>query len=93
MRLNRTDLVPVLTIVAGGLVGGLVSFSFLGPRSEDVSDVVPVSATYESYRSVEVLPSEQEEALARARALVLAKGQIEVERRRIEVIRGAGALR
>ena len=30
MKLSRTDLLPVLTIVAGGVIGGLVSFSFLG---------------------------------------------------------------
>ncbi len=36
MRLSQTDLFPVLTIVAGGLVGGLVSFSFLGSPADDV---------------------------------------------------------
>ena len=30
MRLSQTDLFPVLTIVAGGLVGASLSFSFLG---------------------------------------------------------------
>ena len=30
MRLNRKDLVPVLTIVAGGVIGASLSFSFLG---------------------------------------------------------------
>ena len=30
MRLNRTHLVPVLTIVAGGVIGASLSFSFLG---------------------------------------------------------------
>ena len=36
MSLSRTDLVPVLAIVVGGAIGGLVSFSFLGSRSDDV---------------------------------------------------------
>ncbi len=36
MRLSRTDLVPVLAIVAGGAIGASLSFSFLGSRSEDV---------------------------------------------------------
>ena len=36
MRLSRTDVVPVLTIVAGGVMGASLSFSFLGSRSDDV---------------------------------------------------------
>ncbi len=48
MRLSRTDLLPVLAIVAGGVIGASLSFSFLGSRSEDVSVAGPVSATYES---------------------------------------------
>ena len=36
MRLNRTHLVPVLAIGAGGVVGGLVSFSLLGSPAVDV---------------------------------------------------------
>ncbi len=36
MRLSRTDLVPVLAIVTGGVIGASLSFSFLGSRSEDV---------------------------------------------------------
>ena len=35
MRLSRTDLVPVLTIVAGGAIGFSLSFGFLGSRSSD----------------------------------------------------------
>ncbi len=34
MRLSRTDLVPVLAIVAGGVVGASLSFGFLGSRSD-----------------------------------------------------------
>ena len=36
MRLSRTDLLPVLTIVAGGVIGASLSFNLLGSRSEDV---------------------------------------------------------
>ncbi len=36
MRLSRTDLVPVLAIVAGGVIGASLSFSLLGSRSDDV---------------------------------------------------------
>ncbi len=35
MSLSRTDLVPVLAIVVGGAIGGLVSFGFLGSRSDN----------------------------------------------------------
>ena len=47
MRLSGTDLLPVLTVLAGGVVGASLSFSFLGSRS---SDVPPVTAglLYES---------------------------------------------
>ncbi len=48
MRLSRRDFVPLLTIVAGGVIGASLSFGLLGSRSEDVSVAVPVSATYES---------------------------------------------
>ena len=48
MRLSRRDFVPLLTIVAGGVIGGSLSFGFLASRSEDVSVAVPVSANYES---------------------------------------------
>ena len=37
MRLSRTDLIPVMTIVAGGVIGASLSFGLLGSRSEDVS--------------------------------------------------------
>ena len=40
MRLSRTDLFPVLTIVAGGVLGASLSFSLLESRS----DYVPVAA-------------------------------------------------
>jgi hypothetical protein len=48
MRLNRTHLVPVLAIVAGGVIGASLSFGLLS-RSDDVVFVAaPVPATYES---------------------------------------------
>ena len=40
MRLSRTDFVPVLAIVAGGVIGASLSFGFLGSRSDDVPPVV-----------------------------------------------------
>jgi len=40
MRLSRTDLVPVLAIVAGGAIGASLSFSFLA--SSPSADVQPV---------------------------------------------------
>ena len=36
MTLSRTDLLPVLTIVAGGVIGASLSVGFLGSRSADV---------------------------------------------------------
>lgn len=36
MKLSRTDLVPVLAIVAGGVIGASLSFGFLGSGSDDV---------------------------------------------------------
>ena len=36
MRLSRTDLVPVLVIVAGGALGASFSFGLFGSRSDDV---------------------------------------------------------
>ncbi len=39
MRLSRIDLVPLLTIVAGGVMGASLSFSFLGRSpADDVPD-------------------------------------------------------
>ncbi len=41
MRLSRIDLVPVLAIVAGGVIGASLSFSFVErSRSDDVQPVV-----------------------------------------------------
>ncbi len=35
MTLSRTDLLPVLTIIAGGVIGASLSFSFLGRSPAD----------------------------------------------------------
>lgn len=43
MRLSRTDAVPVLAIVAGGVIGASLSFSLLS-RSDDVPSVNPIAA-------------------------------------------------
>ncbi len=40
MRLSRTNLVALLAIIAGGVIGASLSFSFLGSRSADVPLVV-----------------------------------------------------
>ena len=64
MRLSRTDLVPVLAIVAGGAIGASLSFSFLGSRSDDVVFVaapVAPSATKEMDRRLEPLARETAE--------------------------------
>ena len=54
MKLSRTDLLPVLTIVAGGVIGASISVSFLGRSpAEDMPAPAPVvasSATAEAIR-------------------------------------------
>ena len=65
MRLSRTHLIPVLTIVAGGVIGVSLSFSFLG-RSPAVdvpapNPVVAPSATRETDRRLEPLARETAE--------------------------------
>jgi hypothetical protein len=40
MRLSHNELVPVLAIVAGGVIGASLSFGFLGSRSDDEVRVV-----------------------------------------------------
>ena len=44
MRLSRTDFIPVLTIVAGVVIGASLSFGFLGSRSADVPAANPIVA-------------------------------------------------
>ena len=59
MRLSRTDLVPVLAIVAGGLIGASLSFSFLGQSPADdvlVPDQVVVPSPTLQTVWIEVLP-------------------------------------
>ena len=101
MRLSRTDLVPVLAIVAGGVIGASLSFSFLGSRSVEVpapewevpkrigvdgmmvltGAMVEVEIAFE--RAVLLVHAQQEEALARARALAAGTRRIEVVRVRL----------
>ena len=65
MRLSHIDLLSVLTIVAGGVIGASLSFSFLGSRAGDVPApelVVAPSAALQTVRievppvRIEVLP-------------------------------------
>ena len=39
MRLSRTDLLPVLTIIAGGVIGASLSLSVLGRSPDEPSSV------------------------------------------------------
>ena len=80
MRRSRTDLVAVLAIVAGGVIGASLSFSsMLLLRSDDAGVPESVINSYERVRRVEALQSERVEAIVRAWA------PVEVERRRISV--------
>ena len=54
MRHSRTDLVPVLAIIAGGVIGASLSFSFLGSRSGDVP--VTLGLLNESSAALESVP-------------------------------------
>ena len=47
MKLSRTDLLPVLTIVAGGLIGASLSFGFLGQSAADDVPGVALGLLYE----------------------------------------------
>ena len=62
MRLFRTDLVPVLAIVAGGALGASLSFGFLGSWSEDVSGVT-LGLLYENAATVEPVQARPEGAM------------------------------
>jgi len=72
MRLSRTGFVPMLAIVAGGVIGGSLSFSFLAlAPSGDVRVIAPI-VSVEVLRleaakanSMEVYFIEQVEALRR----------------------------
>ena len=44
MRLSRTDFVPVLAIVTGGVIGASLSFGFLGSGDVPAPDPVVVPA-------------------------------------------------
>ena len=62
MKLSRADFVPLLTIVAGGVIGASLSFGFLGSGS----DAVPVPEPIVASENVEVLRLEEQKAVARA---------------------------
>ena len=64
MRLSRTDFVPVLAIVAGGMIGASLSFGFLGSRS----DVTVAESVVNAYESVEIAEVLRIEPLARETA-------------------------
>ncbi len=93
MRLSRTDLVPVLTIVAGGAIGASLSFSLLG-RSPGVAVPDPVvvpPATAESQLWVAV-PQPLAEVRARAEALAREQYFIVAEMNRlVEAREGPGS--
>ncbi len=74
MRLSRTDLVPVLTIVVGGVIGASVSFSLLGSRSNDEAEQMTADAR------VEILTKLQERAAESRAGLVATFEQLEAQR-------------
>ena len=50
MRLSRTDFVPVLAIVAGGVIGASLSFGFLGQSpAVGVPAPEPAAKSYTTY--------------------------------------------
>ena len=67
MRLSRADLVPVLTIVAGGVIGASLSFSFLGSRSDDEAVQMTADARAEILAKLQATRAER---LAELRALM-----------------------
>ena len=67
MRLNRTHLVPVLTIVAGGVIGASLSFSFLG-RSAAVD--VPLARETAEQQLADAVRRLEDHAAAMRRAPV-----------------------
>ena len=62
MSFARTNRIAALTIVAGGVIGGLLTFSPLGSRSDDVPPVTQV--LYESSATIEDLRLEEAKANA-----------------------------
>ena len=80
MKLSRTDLVPVLAIVAGGVIGASLSFNFLAlsPSADDVPALESVSAAHES---VEVLRSIRLQEMKPYSMVVYTFEQIEAIRR------------
>ena len=94
MRLTRTDFVPLLAIIAGGVIGGSLSFSFLmrWSPSDDVPAPDPVVAPFATVESAPDRLEEAERRLerdmerlstdveeAQARAVDLAREQRDIE--------------
>ena len=80
MRLSRTDLVPVLAIVTGGVIGATLSFNFLA-LSPPASDVPAPESASAAYESVEVLRSIRLQELKPYSTAVYTFEQIEAFRR------------
>ena len=92
MRLSRTDLVPVLAIIAGGAIGASFTFVSLSERLQDAAAARRMSATADANSVLDRLeevqrrqvPSPMEQLandveVARVRAADLAREQREVE--------------
>ncbi len=65
MRLSRIDFVPLLTIMAGGVLGASLSISLLGSRSDNVSAPLPVVAPSPSVAIAALLVSAPNDGVAR----------------------------
>ena len=76
MRLSRTHFVPVLAIVAGGVLGASLSFSFLGSRSEDAAVPESVVNAYESVERAEVLRIEVPQQPQRVYTYTILRGGV-----------------
>ncbi len=105
MSLYRTDLAPLLTIVAGGIIGASLSFGFLGQSPRDVpapDAVVAPSVTTELdhlplvgglFREVRTEQSHNELEEQKARARTLSISQTIAQQRLLERIeRGKRAI-
>ncbi len=87
MRLSRADLLPVLTIVAGGLVGASLSFSLMGSWSDDEAEQMT------AYARAEILVTLQETRAEREAELMANFKRLEeqrlLERDRMDPFAGA----
>ena len=62
MRLSRTDLVPVLTIMVGGVIGASLSFSFLARSAENDVQVLVPGVRYENAVTLESVTRDADRA-------------------------------